>query len=75
MTIIDSLYAFVGLFCFFGHAAHEIFLPWLGVQPVPPALEAQSPNHWIVREVPVSQYLWILGIWSFFLVSPLKHGL
>ena len=26
-------------------------LPWPGIEPVPPALEAQSLNHWIMREV------------------------
>ena len=60
---------------FFCHVAPGIFVPWLGIKPVPPALKVQSPNHWIVREVPVFKYLWILGIWSFLLVSPLKYDL
>ena len=27
-------------------------VPWLGIEPTPPALAAQSLNHWITREVP-----------------------
>ena len=29
-------------------------VPWPGIEPGPPALEAQNPNHWITREVPCS---------------------
>ena len=29
-----------------------ILVPWLGVGPRPPALEAQSANHWTNRDVP-----------------------
>jgi len=28
------------------HAAGRIFVPWLGIKPAPPALEAWSFNHW-----------------------------
>ena len=28
-----------------------IFVPWLRIEPTPPAVEAWSPNHWTVREV------------------------
>ena len=31
--------------------ACEISVPWPGIQPEPPALEAQSLNHWTTREV------------------------
>ena len=27
------------------------FVPWLGIEPVPPAVEAPSPNCWTAREV------------------------
>ena len=30
---------------FFGHIACGILVPWLGIKPKPPALEAQSLNH------------------------------
>ena len=32
--------------------ACEIFVPGSGIEPMTPALEAQSLNHWITREVP-----------------------
>lgn len=47
-----SLLLFV-LFCFvFGCGVTcGILLPWPGIQPVSPTLEARSPNHWTPREV------------------------
>ena len=30
--------------------ACEISVPWPGIQPEPPALEAQSLNHWTTRD-------------------------
>ena len=33
-------------------AARGVFVPWPGVDPVPPALTALSLNHWTTREVP-----------------------
>ena len=32
-----------------------ILVPWPGIKPVPPAMEAQSLNHWTDREVPLMQ--------------------
>ena len=32
--------------------AYGILVPRPGIKPVPPALEAQSLNHWATREVP-----------------------
>ena len=29
-----------------------ILVPPPGIEPVPPRVEAQSPNHWTTREVP-----------------------
>ena len=34
------------------HKAYGILVPWPEIEPTPPALEAQSPNHWTAREVP-----------------------
>ena len=34
-------------------------VPRPGIGPMPPAVEAQSPNHWTTREVP-----WEKGIWN-----------
>ena len=33
------------------HVACKILVPWPGIEPMPPALEAQSLNHWTAREV------------------------
>ena len=33
-------------------AACGILVPGPGIEPMPPAVEAQSPNHWEAREVP-----------------------
>ena len=32
-----------------------ILVPWSGIEPVPPAMKAQSLDHWATREVP-----WVL---------------
>ena len=42
---------FLGL----GDTAYGILVPYLGIEPVPPAVKAQSLNHWTMREVPTSQ--------------------
>ena len=34
------------------HKAYGILVPWPEIEPTPPALEAQSLNHWTAREVP-----------------------
>ena len=34
------------------HVAHRILVPQPGIEPMPPALEVQSSNHWITRGVP-----------------------
>ena len=31
----------------------QILVPWSGIEPAPPAVEAWSLNHWTAREVPV----------------------
>ena len=42
------------LFCFFGRcAACGILAPQPGIEPMPPAVEAWSPNHWTAGEVQV----------------------
>ena len=42
-------------FCvFWSHCvANGILIPWLGIKPIPPALEAQNLNHLTAREVPL----------------------
>ena len=46
---------FFPLFFFFffflaTRTAFQILVPHLEIEPVPPAVEAQSPNHWTTRE-------------------------
>ena len=33
-----------------------ILVPRPGIEPMPPALEVQSPKHWTAREVPVGGF-------------------
>ena len=35
------------------HVAYGILIPWPGIEPVTPALEAQNLNHWTIKEVPL----------------------
>ena len=47
---------FLSFFFFFGCAAAcRILVPQPGIEPVPPAVEAWSPNHWTTREVPIQR--------------------
>ena len=40
-------------FFFWPHcAAYRILVPDQGIEPMPPAVEVQSPNHWTTRELP-----------------------
>ena len=38
----------------FHHEACRNLIPWPGIEPIPPALEAKSLNHWTAREVLVA---------------------
>lgn len=49
--------------CFFYHMACAILVPWPGIEPASPALEAQCLNHWTTREVPKSQFLLVLPLY------------
>ena len=48
------------LFCLFTfwlhHAAFGILVLQPEIEPVPPAVEAQSLNHWTAREVPLGNF-------------------
>ena len=48
-----------------GHAAQlvGILVPQPGIKPMPPAVEARSPNRWTVREVPENPLIRILILW------------
>ena len=45
------------------HAACGILVTWPGIEPAPPALEAQSLNHRTTREIAPDQFL---NIYLFF---------
>ena len=51
-----------------------ILVPWLGIEPVPPALGAQNLNHWATREVP--QWIWlnVILIWKIESVYVIEHS-
>ena len=49
-----------------------ILVPRPGIEPVHPALEAWSPNHWTAREVPKHGFL--IWVFFFFLDSILNLG-
>ena len=46
---------------FFGLVACGILVPWPGIEPGPPAVEAWSTNHWTAREFPHLELLDICG--------------
>ena len=55
-------YLFIHLFVWLHRAACEILVPRPGIEPMPPAVEGRSLNHWTTREGPpvlfeLSQYL------------------
>ena len=51
MDMIELGYLFFTLF-WPHYAAYGILVPQARIEPMPPALEAQSLNHWTAREVP-----------------------
>ena len=55
------LWEVLSFFPFFGHtncAAYRTLVPQPGIKSMPPAVEAQSHNHRISREVPVGFFMW-----------------
>ena len=53
-------------FFFFLAASQCVKLPWLGIEPLPPTVKAQSLNHWTTRDVPMSHFLYPLICWHRF---------
>ena len=55
----DGSTANILLFFFFllCHRACRILVPQPGIKPMPSAVEAQSLNHWTIREVPIVSLL------------------
>ena len=50
--------------------ACKIFIPWLGIEPVLPAVDVQSPNHWATREVSKMIFKGVCGQRSLAYCSP-----
>ena len=46
-----------------------MLVPWPGIKPIPPAVDAWSPNHWTVREVLQYHFLIHLQITLFLFLS------
>ena len=59
------------LFIWSCYTACGILVPQGGTESMPPALEAQSLNHWITREVPQFLFFWSLLLCFFFFSSSL----
>ena len=49
---IFTLFMFLNLLFWLSCGVSRILFPWPGIKPVPPAVEAQSLNHWTTRKVP-----------------------
>ena len=47
-------FSFIIYLFFWPHSTLDILVPWPGIEPTPPALEAWSLNHWATSEVPPS---------------------
>ena len=55
---IFQFFFFFFFFFWLHNMACGIIVPWPGIEPVQPAVEAQSPNHWTTREFPpIFQFL------------------
>ena len=52
---LKTTFCMILFFFFFAkpHSHMEILVPRPGMEPVSPAMEAQSPKHWTIRESPV----------------------
>ena len=59
------------VFCFFFaiQPVGSYLVPWPGIKPVPPTVEAQSPNHCTAREVLKVGKFWWSSVCQFLLLS------
>ena len=53
---------------FFGRVARGILVPQPGIEPVPPAVEVQSLNHWTTREVPHYCFFFFFNFWVYLFI-------
>ena len=55
------------LFFWLPHEACGILVSWPGIKPVPPALEAQSLNHWTIRDISIFSFFTCLSyFWLYY---------
>ena len=54
--------------------ARGILIPQARIEPVPPALEAQSLNHWRAREVPLWLFKCYFTLFYFYINAFLSLG-
>ena len=62
-------------FFWLSYAASRILVPWPGIEPGPPAVDMQSPNHWTAKEIPSKSVLHSRGITHFYLKKESKRFL
>ena len=70
-----AIYLYNFIFCLHW-AAFGILVPWPGIRPVPPAVEARILNQWTTREVPKLEFLTLSlrnTSWPFYVLY--KHSL
>ena len=73
LKFLIEFFKIVRLFFFFSffflfwpqQEACRILAPQPGIKPVPPAVEAQSPNHWTAREVPIRLFIFLFLLESY----------
>ena len=63
-------FLFFFLFFWLHSTACGILVPWPGIEPLPPAVEAQSLNHWTTGEVPVCRFFFDDGHSNWYEVIP-----
>ena len=67
ISYYDFLYLFLSFLIFWLHwAACGVLIPQFGFEPVPPAVEAWSLNHWASGEVQLFLHLILYFIWMHF---------
>ena len=57
LDLVESVCTYVFIYIRPRRAACGILVPQPGIEPVPPAMEARSPNHWTTREFPESVFI------------------
>ena len=67
------IYLFMAMLWGLQDLSSPISVPWPGIEPRPPAVEAWSPNHWTTREFP-STYLYNWNFVPFDCLLPMPRA-